>query len=85
MADESTPVYAGFRPCGCCVAVAVDVPGRAADNAKVVAEWIRDGLIVDRRTVDWVRQGGLTFCEHTPEALAGKCPSTTGDLFEARK
>lgn len=64
MSGEDVPVYAGFAACGCCVAVTVDKPERAAENAKIVAEWIADGLVIERKTVGWVWSGGLTFCQH---------------------
>jgi len=64
MSNEDVPVYAGFTACGCCVAVTVDKPELATRNAGIVAEWIADGLTIERKTVGWVREGGLTFCEH---------------------
>ncbi len=43
--------YAGSLPCGCIVAVTIDKPEYARENAREVAKWIRDGMTIGRRSV----------------------------------
>lgn len=59
--------YVGIKACGCAVAAAVDNPEHFKDTAKTVAAWIRDGLTVERKPVEWVREN-LRSCKHKPEA-----------------
>ncbi len=66
--------YVGFAACGCAVAATVDVPNDAKDNAKFVAGLIRDGLTVERRSVEWCREN-LLRCTHKQAA-----PSPQGTL-----
>jgi len=47
--EKPTHVYVGRKECGCCVALVTD--GRDKDTGKAVAEFIGEGLTVDR--VDW--------------------------------
>lgn len=58
--------YVGFADCGCAVAATVDIPKHAKENAKFVAGLIRDGLTVERRTVEWCREN-LLRCTHKKE------------------
>ena len=55
--------YVGFAACGCAVAATVDIPNHAKENARFVADLIRDGLTVERRTVEWCREN-LLRCTH---------------------
>jgi hypothetical protein len=55
--------YVGKRPCGCLVAAAVDKPEYTKDTAKSVAKWMRDGLTIERQTVEYVRANFAT-CPH---------------------
>lgn len=55
--------YAGRDTCGCVVAVTVDEPKRREHVAATVAEWIRDGLAIERVTIEEARQL-FTICEH---------------------
>lgn len=45
----------GIKPCGCAVAATVVDPERSKDVAKSVASWVRDGLRIETRSVEWVR------------------------------
>ena len=56
--------YVGLKACGCAVAAAVDRPDLAEDNAKHVAKWMRDGLTIERKPVEWVREN-LMRCTHS--------------------
>lgn len=61
--------YICVEPCGCVSAATVDDAAYAHDNAKVVAEWMRDGATVERIPVEEAR-GRLTLnypCEHELE------------------
>ena len=55
--------YVGIKPCGCAVAAVVDRPEWAKDTAKDVARWVRDGLRVERWSVERVR-AELRECVH---------------------
>ena len=48
------------HPIGTVIAATVDIPERAKDNARIVAEWMRDGLTIERVPVEWVRQHFLS-------------------------
>lgn len=58
--------YVGFKACGCAVAAAVDNPAHRKDTAKSIAAWVKDGLTVERRTVEWVREN-LRPCKCEPQ------------------
>ena len=45
--------YIGRAECGCIRAASVD--GRDKDTAKDVARFVRDGLVVERVTIEFVR------------------------------
>jgi hypothetical protein len=60
--------YVGVLSCGCAVAATVDRPEWKRDTARTIAEWIKDGLTVERWTVERVR-ADLGPCVHkTPPA-----------------
>lgn len=59
--DESM-AYVGIKKCGCCVAAAVDSPEHSRENAKFVSKLIREGLSVERKSCEWVRQN-LKSCK----------------------
>lgn len=61
MSEAQVFSYVGIKPCGHVVAAAVDRPEYAKDNAVEIASWIRDGLTVERWTVERVRTE-LKFC-----------------------
>lgn len=48
--------YIGVNAAGFAVTAAVDNPEHKAETAKSIAGWIRDGLTVERRSVEWVRK-----------------------------
>jgi len=54
--------YIATHSCGGWVLVTVDLPERAKDNAKEIAQCIRDGYTIERVTVQAVRTT-LTMCE----------------------
>lgn len=74
--DEVTLAYVGFKPCGCCVAAAVIRDDLKSDNAKAVSSWIRSGLRVESRPVEWVREN-MRACRCEAR------PVVSDDLFNA--
>lgn len=54
--------YVGRKKCGCCVA-AVVIDGELKRTAKEIAAWVRSGLTVEQRSVEWVRKN-LHRCKH---------------------
>lgn len=61
--NEDKPTYIGRMPCGCVMAMlAPDGMPRAA-TAKKLAEWVRDGMTIENKTVSWVREHGFEKCE----------------------
>jgi hypothetical protein len=57
MSRENVAAYIGKCPgCKQVIAATVDAPEYRDDVAKDVAEWIRDGLIVERSTVGEARK-----------------------------
>lgn len=71
--------YVGRKACGCLVTVAVDKPQWKRETAKSVAEWMRDGLTVERMTVADVQAAKLGCIhgddEKKPKKSAGGEPS----------
>jgi hypothetical protein len=57
--------YVGTKPCGCTVAAVVDDPAYRKDTARSVAEFIADGLNVERVSLESARVT-LTTCRCTP-------------------
>jgi len=55
--------YIAKKSCGCIVAAIVDRPERKNETAREVSKWIRDGLAVERVTVEYVREN-LKSCPH---------------------
>lgn len=63
--------YLARRWCGCCVAVTVDNPEHAKDVGKLLSEWVRDGLTIERIPVKAVQQGDiLKACWHCDQCRA---------------
>ena len=60
---EDIPSYIGRKKCGCIVAAIVDNGENLGKVAKTVAEFITDGLTVERTTVGYVRAHWNT-CKH---------------------
>lgn len=49
-------VYVGSRPgCGCTVAVGV-ISGESKRDIRMLAEWVREGLVIDRTDAERARQ-----------------------------
>lgn len=64
--DERKMSYiARKRECGCIVGATLDIYDYRKDTAKDVAIWIREGLIVERVTSEFVRQNWHD-CTHQP-------------------
>lgn len=64
MTEYAVMAYTGRDTCGCVVAVTVDEPKHRDHVAQMVAEWIRDGLIIERVTIEEARMS-FTLCDHT--------------------
>lgn len=71
---ESDFCYAGFCPsCSRLLAVTVDRPEYAADNAKFIASIVKDGFRLERITVEAAREtqwGHVEGCERAPKRKA---------------
>jgi hypothetical protein len=63
MIPDNTPSYIGRGECGCLFAAVVDDPAHRRDTARSVAQMIRDGLAVERSTVQYVRDN-WKHCPH---------------------
>lgn len=77
--DKSRPCYmARCQGCNHVVALTLDAPEYRKDVARDVAEWIADGLIVERSTAKIGRElfNGCT-CPRQPETLPLFEQSTT--------
>jgi len=48
--------YIAQRPCGCIVMAVIDTPSHCEETAKEVAECIKDGLVISRVSVVFVRE-----------------------------
>jgi hypothetical protein len=55
--------YVGITRCGCAVAATIDSAAFAKDVRKTVVDWMRDGLHIERHSVEWVR-ANLAPCKH---------------------
>ena len=58
-----TPVFAAMHTCGGWIAVAVDDPTHARENAKCVSSWMHAGYRIDKVSVDDIRTGKIKMCE----------------------
>lgn len=58
--------YIGRKPCGCVVAAAVDNPEYVQRTAHTVAQFVKDGLAVERVTTEVAREL-LRICPHQPK------------------
>lgn len=69
--------YVGVAECGCIRAAAVDNPAHAKEVRKDVSGFMRDGMVVERRTVAEARVQ-LCLTGHGKKGLdcphAGACP-----------
>ncbi len=55
--------YMGRKPCDCVVALTVDLPELKKDVAKEIGKWIRDGLTVERVSLEVARES-FVICPH---------------------
>ena len=62
--SEEKHVYVGTTACGCRVAVVADLPEHRKFTAKSIAEYVRDGLVMTRETLDEFRVKSLQRCTH---------------------
>lgn len=60
--DSEAMCYVGKAPCGHYKYACVDSPDMAGSMAKDIAKLIRSGWTVERKPVQWVRDGNLTHC-----------------------
>ena len=71
--NEPEPMaYIGFKPCGCVMFVAAELPELAKDIAECVAETVEDGGRVERVTCETVRQTAFICPKHKAENEAKK-------------
>ena len=61
--NETIICYIGMKPCGCAVTATVDKPEWKKETAESLAEWVKDGLTIERRTVEEAR-AILRRCRH---------------------
>ena len=66
------PATVGRKPCGCVVTAIVvpeinDGPDAFAEYAKNLKQWQRSGMVLEYRTVGFIRHGGLHRCIHRKE------------------
>ena len=61
MTDEGMS-YIGRAECGCIVACCVDNPFHKKDTAEALSDFIKDGLTIERVTVQFVREN--FGCKH---------------------
>jgi hypothetical protein len=71
--------YAGRRDCGCVVSLVVTRPDIISrkDLAKMLADWIREGLHVEPISLDTIRSPGFKMgckCEKPPKAEDDRQP-----------
>lgn len=67
----ATHAYVGRAPCGCVQLLMVDMPDFRKDTAKSVAEAIREGLSIERITIEESRRLAkeITWdCQHKASA-----------------
>jgi hypothetical protein len=74
--------YVGIKSCGCAVAACVDRPELAKDTAKTIAKWIKDGLTIERKSVEWAR-ANLFACKHESKQLALRADAISTDAAAA--
>ena len=83
--------YIAKKECGCIVMACVDNPEHRRDTAKEVAKAIREGLVIERASADFVREHW--FCpthalEHTAKQVMARMsgiPYETIDREEKRE
>lgn len=69
---KATHVYVGTKPgCGCAVALSVDMPGKEKATGQLVSEFIADGLLVERVSVE-AGAALLKMCPHIHGVMDGR-------------
>ena len=58
--------------CECIVACVVDDPAHSRDTARDIAVWVRDGLTVERHSVEDVREMKFRRCVHRAKGRASQ-------------
>ena len=76
MNEVKTMCYIGVKECGCVVAACVDNPKHKKDIAKNVGDWVKDGLTIERISVEDTRNR-LSYCKCNEEIKANEL-----DLFQ---
>lgn len=69
---KKTPAYIARCKCGTIIMATVDRPEYAEDVANDVADCIRRGFAVERVTVGYVHENGLTECTCKKEGENGE-------------
>jgi hypothetical protein len=74
----ATHCYLGVRPCGCAPLWLVDMPDLAAETAKIIAQAIRDGMVIERVPLEpesgW--RSRVMRCKHKAAAKADEEQAT---------
>ena len=75
----TTMSYVGkCKKCGNILAAVVDIPGREKETGKDVAGFIKDGLIIERHTVEHVRANfNYCDCRNKPDTSQISIPGMT--------
>lgn len=72
--DGTETVWAGRAPCGCFLFVSVDEePGTPAarDMNRDISALRKKGWTIERKTLQWVWDGGLDACPHRKPRSSG--------------
>ena len=56
MIADDRMAYVGRQECGCIIAATVDNPAHKNHVANDLAEWVRDGLTIERLTLEEARE-----------------------------
>lgn len=65
---QTTHVYVARKKCGCMVAAVSDMPTFERETAKDVADFIRDGLAIERMTMaEYKGASGAMGCKCGPQ------------------
>ena len=70
MISDNEMCYIGRKPCGCIATTFIDTPGHRHYIAKALHDWVLSGLIVERVTVEFVRENWPNDCPHKTRQLS---------------
>jgi len=70
MINDENSCYVGIKDCGCAVAAMVINSEHKKENAKEIAKWIREGLTIERKSVQWVNEN-FKRCIHVKVNKSG--------------